>query len=1050
MKKYSILFNSIIRVCLIILIIVLPFLKSSQVNATTWHANFTDNFNRADNTSMGNSWDEGPGTHSISSNRLLLNTAGNPWVEGITMRPGGESSVDQRMTLEIPAGVDISGSALWTSLRTHSKGTEYLLGTDHSAVRFGKSVGGSLGFLSDSVAYSSYDSSHGYLIDVSVVGTSPTTLTIIVTDQNTSTVVASETMTDSTAELQSAGSAGFFTVGSITLDNVIVYDTNVPAATAYTFTGPTAGQINTATTNYTITPDGTYTGTITPSDSGAGGTFTPSSLTFSGGSAAQTFTYTPASTGTKTLSVSASPALGTNPAPISVVVTTLAPGVVSITDSNLVWSPYNWNFNGSTHAQTTAGGAYVKVGFTGSTLALGVSTAGNGAVDLSTIEVNAYIDGSGVPVSKTLADVSGGILTFSSALSAGNHYAIIYLSKSVEGTDRWVGPTNIIRITKIQLATDGTGASRSLSSTPLAQKSKKIVIFGDSITEGVGVDEAENGYAAVLGRTLEVEYGQVGYGAVGWDVGGNGGVPAFYESGTPANSSWRKHDSSTSRLVNNASLASGFTDGIPNAVFLNMGTNDYLNTTSAPNMRTKVTSWLTDIRTTVGASPAVFVISPFRFGNVDTATYKTALLGGISDYQALYPDDTRVYTLDLGSDGYDTTQAHGGLHPDATGSQLLAADLATLSEDYIIVPVSTASSVSGGTPNDSGTTITWTTDAPASSIVDYGLTTSYTASTTETDNATLTRTTSHSVALSGLVACTKYHYRVRSRDLVPNTASSADGNFTTTGCTGSASITSSESQAISGNGTFASGDLSLTVPAGFKIGTTEALFQANIIDETAFTLSAGTPTGKTLVGTYVVEIKALATDATTSISTFDTPLTVTITYDPLDLGALSESRLVIYRYDVGDGWTALTNCSINTTLHTVSCQTSHFSDFAIFSEVYTPPSGGGSTGSSGGLYLANTPYLMAANTPRFTPAPNTSNVSYKYNLGSVTLRKGSTGEAVKELQRFLNKSLDMKLAIDGKLGPKTIAVIKSWQKNNGLVVDGLIGPKTKAKINQLE
>jgi hypothetical protein len=39
------------------------------------------------------------------------------------------------------------------------------------------------------------------------------------------------------------------------------------------------------------------------------------------------------------------------------------------------------------------------------------------------------------------------------------------------------------------------------------------------------------------------------------------------------------------------------------------------------------------------------------------------------------------------------------------------------------------------------------------------------------------------------------------------------------------------------------------------------------------------------------------------------------------------------------------------------------------------------------------------------------------------------------------------LVIDGKLGPKTIAVVKQWQGQNGLVADGLIGPKTKAMLN---
>lgn len=70
-----------------------------------------------------------------------------------------------------------------------------------------------------------------------------------------------------------------------------------------------------------------------------------------------------------------------------------------------------------------------------------------------------------------------------------------------------------------------------------------------------------------------------------------------------------------------------------------------------------------------------------------------------------------------------------------------------------------------------------------------------------------------------------------------------------------------------------------------------------------------------------------------------------------------------------------------------------------------------------------------------------------YNLGTKTLKNGSRGEAVKELQRFLNDTLKLGLVLDGKLGPKTIAVIKQWQKSKGLVPDGLIGPKTKAMMN---
>ncbi len=84
------------------------------------------------------------------------------------------------------------------------------------------------------------------------------------------------------------------------------------------------------------------------------------------------------------------------------------------------------------------------------------------------------------------------------------------------------------------------------------------------------------------------------------------------------------------------------------------------------------------------------------------------------------------------------------------------------------------------------------------------------------------------------------------------------------------------------------------------------------------------------------------------------------------------------------------------------------------------------------------------------PPPNTINTTpIVYNFGNTTLKNGSKGEAVKELQRFLNANLKLNLVIDGKLGPKTILVIKQWQKNNGLVADGLIGAKTKEKMNSM-
>lgn len=75
----------------------------------------------------------------------------------------------------------------------------------------------------------------------------------------------------------------------------------------------------------------------------------------------------------------------------------------------------------------------------------------------------------------------------------------------------------------------------------------------------------------------------------------------------------------------------------------------------------------------------------------------------------------------------------------------------------------------------SSATITWTTDEPATSQVEYGLTASYgeTASAPGSGVA-------HAVTLAGLTPSTLYHYRALSTDLCGHgPAASADGTFTT-------------------------------------------------------------------------------------------------------------------------------------------------------------------------------------------------------------------------------------------------------------------------------
>ncbi|GEM_PF-1125327 len=73
-------------------------------------------------------------------------------------------------------------------------------------------------------------------------------------------------------------------------------------------------------------------------------------------------------------------------------------------------------------------------------------------------------------------------------------------------------------------------------------------------------------------------------------------------------------------------------------------------------------------------------------------------------------------------------------------------------------------------------TITWTTDEPAISLIEYGTTDTYDTIILLDSNYV----TSHSIELTGLSPSTDYHFKVTSTDDSTNSASSGDTHFTTT------------------------------------------------------------------------------------------------------------------------------------------------------------------------------------------------------------------------------------------------------------------------------
>ncbi len=85
----------------------------------------------------------------------------------------------------------------------------------------------------------------------------------------------------------------------------------------------------------------------------------------------------------------------------------------------------------------------------------------------------------------------------------------------------------------------------------------------------------------------------------------------------------------------------------------------------------------------------------------------------------------------------------------------------------------------------------------------------------------------------------------------------------------------------------------------------------------------------------------------------------------------------------------------------------------------------------GGKVSASAPKAAAPATRTSAPAA----------IGNETLKRGSTGALVKQLQEKLGIE-----PADGIYGFWTANVVKEWQGKNGLVADGVAGPKTLAKL----
>lgn len=339
---------------------------------------------------------------------------------------------------------------------------------------------------------------------------------------------------------------------------------------------------------------------------------------------------------------------------------------IALNDANLFLSPYNWNLDATGTATTVQPGAYLTGGFQSANIRLDLDTSSLAVLrDRVGPMIRWQVDDATPQVYQLVAgDVQ--IPLNAAPLSAGPHTFKVWFLAADYGQDRWNLPAESLRITGVTLDEGGT-------TTVPALQPKRILFFGDSITEGVHTesaskdpvrdDNARHAYPTTCAAALNAEFGVVGFARQGWTVPAQEGsnVPSFVNA-------WKLQFAGTPRLFTPA----------PDYVVVMEGPNDFSFGVAPAQLQAAVQAWLADARAVL---PSTRLCIAVPFGGFERAPLTQA----VQAYKAAHPADTNVFLIDLGVgiqtgltdfSGRSSKFSHDGLHPDAATSQRLGALLA--------------------------------------------------------------------------------------------------------------------------------------------------------------------------------------------------------------------------------------------------------------------------------------------------------------------------------------------------------------------------------------
>jgi hypothetical protein len=239
------------------------------------------------------------------------------------------------------------------------------------------------------------------------------------------------------------------------------------------------------------------------------------------------------------------------------------------------------------------------------------------------------------------------------------------------------------------------------------------------------------------------------------------------------------------------------------------------------------------------------------------------------------------------------------------------------------------------TVSDNAATISWTTNKASSSQVEFGGDSTY-GRLTRVSSST-TGVINHTVELRNLHSCTRYHYRVISRDAKTG-AMSNDQSFTTSGCVGQTAVISQSAMRVSADAggtlqfrsstTSPSPTVVVNVPPNYTAQTTVIQIKRLSTAPVEFT---GTPAlSLRAIPTQVYDVKAM-NEVGELVTRFDRPISFSVSYTDEEVDNLIEESLVLYRWS-DDKWSRLDGCVVDSSINTISCTTTSFSVFTLFGE----------------------------------------------------------------------------------------------------------------------